>query len=103
MTEQHPIQPPSYLQQRPETNGANSTIGLVFGVISILVAWIPIIGIIAWVTGGLGLLFSFLGFKANDSTRTMAIVGLAINGVALLICFAYVVFFVLAAVAGAGS
>lgn len=77
-----------------DTSGANAVVGLVMGAVALLLSWIPFIGIVSWVIGGLGLLFSILGLRQNNASRTMAIVGVVLNGLALVVCVVYLFGFI---------
>lgn len=94
-------QPPAYAHPPQfvaapvkDTSGTNAVVGLVMGIIALLLSWIPVIGIVSWVIGGLGLLFSILGFRQRNASQAMSLVGIVLNGLALAICGIYLVWFV---------
>ncbi|MBS4104908.1 hypothetical protein, partial [Tsukamurella paurometabola] len=55
------------------------------GLLALLFAFIPLIGMIAWLLSPIGLLLSGIGLA--KSPRGLAIAGMVLSGVALLICF----------------
>jgi hypothetical protein len=63
---------------------------LVLGILSVLTAWIPIIGLIAWILAPLGLIFGFLSI-GKPSGKGLAIGGLITSGIGLLICILWVI------------
>lgn len=74
-----------------KTNGL-SIGGMVVGIISLLVSFIPCIGIFGGILALVGLVLSFIGFRsAKDSggPTTMAIVGMALSGLAIIIAIAW--------------
>lgn len=97
-------QPVVYVQT---DNGNNTSLApvtsLVTGLIGLFTAWIPIVGMIAWVLGPLALLFGILGLRRGKAEhKIMSMIGLIAGAIALLICFIYVLVLVLAA-ADSGS
>lgn len=73
-------------RERTRINGA-ATAGLIFGIISILVCWIPVVGFFPSL---FGLTFSILGVaRKRASGKGRAIAGLIMSGITFLIgiCF----------------
>ncbi|WP_243793151.1 DUF4190 domain-containing protein [Saccharopolyspora gloriosae] len=70
------------------------TAGFVLGLLALLFSFIPLIGVIAWPLGILGLIFGVLGIiRARNGQATnqgMAITGTVLAGIGLLICVAWV-------------
>jgi hypothetical protein len=83
-----PQMPPS----PPPRNGLG-TAGLVLGIIGLVFAFIPIVGVIAWPLVILGLILGILGvLRANRgraTNRGVAIGGVACSALGLVICFAW--------------
>ena len=65
---------------------------LVLGILALLVAWIPLLGLLAWPLGGIGLLLGLIGLvlaaRNGRWGTTSAIVGLATNGAAVFVALA---------------
>jgi hypothetical protein len=89
MTTNYPHTPPPPARE----NGLGTT-ALVFGIIGLLFAFIPIIGVIAWPLVILGLIFAVLGLIKVSSGRAdnkgTAIAGAVTSGLGLMVCFAWV-------------
>jgi hypothetical protein len=85
-----------YIQADGSNNSALAPVtSLVLGICSLMVAWIPFIGIVAWITAPIGLVFGVLGVRRGRAEhKLMSSFGIALSAVALLICFAYLAFFV---------
>jgi hypothetical protein len=100
-----PYQPPSHPQQAVYVNaqdGNNTSLApvtsLVTGLIALFIAWIPILGIGAWVLAPISIIFGILGLKRGKAEhKIMSIMGLVAGGIALLICILYLILFVAAA------
>ena len=74
-----------------KTNGL-SIGGMVVGIISLLVSFIPCVGVFGGLLAVVGLILSFIGFRsAKDAggPTTMAIVGMALSGLAIIIAIAW--------------
>lgn len=96
-------QPPQFVAVPfKDTSGTNAVVGLVMGIIALLLCWIPFVGIVSWVIGGLGMLFSVLGFRQDNASRAMTIVGIVLNGLALVVCVIYLLGFI-ALLGGSGG
>lgn len=93
MSEQ--VQPPQQVQSPqvvvPVERSGMATAGLVLGIVSAVLAFVPILGLVTWVTAPLAIIFSALSLKSTR--RGFAIAGLALGGIALIIAFLWVVFF----------
>lgn len=76
---------------QPQSSGL-AIASMVLGILSVLTAWIPIIGMIAWILAPLGLIFGFISV-GKPVGRGFAIAGLISSGLGLLICIAWVTFF----------
>ena len=77
-----------------KTNGL-SIGGMVVGILSLLISFIPCIGILGGLIGGVGLILSIIGYRsAKDSggPTTMAIVGIVLSALAIIIALACVTF-----------
>lgn len=84
-----------------DTSGTNAVVGLVMGVLALLLCWIPFVNLVSVIIGGLGVLFSILGFRQQNASRAMSLVGIILNGLALLVVGIYVLFFL--AIAGSAT
>ncbi len=73
----------------PQSNGL-AVASLVLGILSILFAWIPIIGLIAWILAPLGLVFGLVAL-GKPVGKGMAIAGSICSGIGLLICLLWVI------------
>lgn len=86
--QQWPPQPPP----APPRNGLG-TAGLVLGIIGLVFAFIPIVGIIAWPLVLLGLIFGIVGAvrasRGQATNRGVAIGGIVCSGLGLVICFVW--------------
>ena len=68
---------------------------LVLGIVSLLVAWIPLVGIVAWLTAPVGLVFGSIGLRRGRAEhKAMSTIGIVLSAVALLICVGYVLLIV---------
>jgi len=81
-----PVYPPP---AHHESNGMGIA-SLVLGILSILLGWIPIVGLVAWILAPLGLIFGFIAL--GKTNKGLAIGGLITSGIGLLICIAWVTF-----------
>ena len=63
---------------------------LVLGILGVLTAWIPIIGLVAWIFAPLGLIFGFISL-GKPAAKGLAIGGLITSGIALAICILWIV------------
>lgn len=74
-----------------KTNGL-SIGGMVVGIISLLISFIPCIGVFGGLLAVVGLILSIIGYRsAKDygGPTTMAIVGMALSGLAIIIALAW--------------
>ena len=70
-----------------------AVVGATLGSVSLFLAFLPVIGIVAWVLAPVGLLSSGVGLIVGMRRRVGrvgALWGLATSGIALLICLAWV-------------
>lgn len=91
--QQHAYQQPAYHApvytpvDVPRGNGLG-TAGMVLGIVSTCISWIPAINVIVFVTGFLGLIFSIVGVcRRNVSGKGKAIAGIILSAIALVITF----------------
>ncbi len=88
----HPAQQPVVV--RGDRNGLG-TAALVLGILAVIFSFIPLVGVIAWPLGIIGLVLAFVGIsranRGHATNRGVAIGGLATSGVALVICFLWLV------------
>jgi hypothetical protein len=89
-------------------NGNNTSLApvtaLVIGLLALMTAWIPIVGIVAWVFAPLAILFGVLGLRRGKAEhKIMSVIGLVCGGIALLCCFGYLALFVVSALSGAAN
>lgn len=71
----------------PRGNGLG-TAGMVMGIVSICISWIPVINVIVFFTGILGFIFSLIGVcRRNVTGKGRAIAGLVLSIVAIIITY----------------
>lgn len=63
---------------------------MVLGILSILFAWIPIVGMISWVLSILGLVLGFMALS-KPVGKGFAWTGIVTSGIGLLICILWVI------------
>ncbi|MDD2550584.1 MAG: hypothetical protein PHD00_10880 [Bacteroidales bacterium] len=71
-------------------------IGIVMGIIALMVAFIPCVGAIAFVPGGIAIVFSIISIvQANrdNGTKALGIISLVISALAVLIAAAWLMIF----------
>lgn len=94
-----PVAPPRYPVERPQ-NGLG-TAGFVLGLIGLLFAPIPIVGVVAWPLVILGLVFSLIGYargrKGRATNKGLALAGAILSAIGLVICIVWVAAFTKAA------
>jgi hypothetical protein len=82
------LYPPQTTPAAPR-NGLG-TAGFVLGLVGLLIAIIPIVGIVAWPMVILGLIFSIIGFtrarKGVATNKGLAIAGIVLSALGLLVC-----------------
>ncbi len=83
--------PNAGLPPRNPSNGL-AIASLVLGIVGLLLAIIPIVGVISWILAPLGLILGFVALN-KPGGRGMAIGGLITSGLALLVCILWVVGF----------
>lgn len=78
-----------------QPNNGLAVASLVLGVVGLVFAFIPIVGVIAWPCVILGIIFGGIGMsKANEtpgSPKGMAVAGLTCSLVGLVICFIWLI------------
>lgn len=93
----YPHYPPPF-GAAPEPRNGLGTAGFVCGLVGLALAWIPIIGIVAWPLVLVGLTLSIIGVnRARQRIATnhgIAVAGIACSALGLLICFTYASLFV---------
>lgn len=94
------LYPPQTVPAAPR-NGLG-TAGFVLGLVGLLIAMIPIVGIIAWPMVILGLIFSIVGFtrarKGLATNKGLSIAGIVLSAIGLLVCVLWAAAFGKAAV-----
>jgi hypothetical protein len=83
----------------PPSNGL-AIASLVVGIIALLMAFIPVIGMISWILAPAGLIMGLMSMN-RPTGRGLAIGGAVTSGIALLLCILWVVG--LAGIMAAGS
>lgn len=73
----------------PPSNGM-AIASLVLGIIALLMALIPVVGMLSWLLAPAGLITGFLAM-GKPTGRGLAIGGLVTSGIALVICILWVV------------
>jgi hypothetical protein len=77
-----------------QTTNSMGTAAMVIGIIALVLSLIPVIGFISWVLAPLAIIFGIIGLNnKNGAPKGGAIAGVATGGVALLICFLWLVAF----------
>lgn len=75
----------------PRGNGIG-TAGLVMGIVSAALCWIPFVNVVVFITGLLGFIFSLIGVcRRNVTGKGKAIAGLILSIVAVV--FAYIMYY----------
>ena len=69
------------------------TAAMVCGILALVLSFIPIIGFLSWILAPLALIFGAIVLMNPDASKGAPITGLATGGIALLICFAWVLAF----------
>lgn len=85
---------------QPEPANGLAVTGLIFGIIGASFAWVPVLGIGAWLWLLPGGLMAGLALR-NPYGRSTAIAACIVNGIGLAICLVYLVAF--AAAVGAAQ
>ncbi|WP_345379739.1 hypothetical protein [Pseudonocardia yuanmonensis] len=80
-----PVPPPA-----PQPRNGLGTAGFVLGLLALLFAWIPFVGVIGWPLSVLGLILSGFGLQRVTTGRAdnkgLSVAGLALSAIALLVC-----------------
>ena len=98
MTEQDP----QFQSAAPAPSNGLAIGSLVLGILSIVTAIIPFVGIVAWVLAPIGLILGFLARK-KPGGQGLAIAGIVTSGIGLVICILWVVGFGALIAGNAGS
>ena len=77
---------------RATSNGMGTT-AMVLGIIAVVLAFIPVLGLISWLLAPLAVIFGVIGVSRRDAPRGQAIAGIATGGVALLVCLLWALVF----------
>jgi hypothetical protein len=82
---------------RKTTDGqVTGIIGIVLGVISLIVAFIPCIGVVAFFPGGLAIIFSVISIlqaTRGNGAKSLGIISLVISFLAILLAAAWLILF----------
>jgi hypothetical protein len=80
-------------QAAPPRNGLGTT-GFVLGLLGLVLAPIPIVGIVAWPLVIIGLILSFVGLgrarKGRATNKRLAIAGIVLSVLGLIVCIVWV-------------
>ena len=71
-------------------------IGIVMGVISLIVAFIPCVGVVAFLPGGLAIIFSIISIvqaTRGNGAKVLGIVSLIVSSLAILLAAAWLMVF----------
>ncbi len=85
----------------PPQSNVGALVSLVLGIVSVIVSWVPFVGLISVVMGIIGAVFGHRGFAQSRTTangRGMAIAGLILNYLSIVIALAVTAFLVFIAV-----
>jgi hypothetical protein len=85
-------------QTAPPSNGLG-TAAMVLGIISVVFVFIPILGLVAWITSPLALIFGLIGL--GRAPKGGAITGVVTGCIGIAVCIMWVSALVAAASAGA--
>lgn len=78
--------PPGYPPHAyPPSNGL-ATASMVLGIVALVLTFIPIIGLLAWILAPLALILGFVGMSKPNLPKGQAIAGVITGGLALLMC-----------------
>jgi hypothetical protein len=80
-----PVPPPA-----PQPRNGLGTAGFVLGLLALLFAWIPFVGVIGWPLSILGLILSGFGLQRVISRKAdnkgLSVAGIVLSAIALLVC-----------------
>jgi hypothetical protein len=71
------------------TNGL-AIAALVLGIVSVLLGWIPIVGLVSWILAPLGLVLGLIAL-GKPYGRPLAIGGIVASAIGLLICLLWLI------------
>ena len=83
-------QQPQYGETASQPSNGLAIGSLILGILSIVMAIVPVVGIIAWVTAPIGLVMGFLARK-KPGGQGLAIAGIVTSAIGLVICILWVV------------
>jgi len=69
------------------------TASMVLGIIGLVLAFIPFLGLFSWVLAPLAIIFGLIGISKGNAPKGQAIAGLATGGVALALCLLWAIAF----------
>jgi hypothetical protein len=75
--------PPAYPPPAPAANGA-SVAALICGIVSLLIGWIPLVGVIGVITGIAAVITGVIGMQ-HPNGRAMAIIGLVCGALVIVL------------------
>ncbi|AXB48229.1 hypothetical protein A4R43_02630 [Amycolatopsis albispora] len=82
--------PPPVMQAPSQPRNGLGTAGFVLGLVGLIFAFIPLIGIVAWPLTILGLIFGVIGLqranRGQSTNKGMAIAAIALSAIGLVIC-----------------
>lgn len=86
----------------PEPTNGLAIAALVLGIVSVLLGWIPIVGLVSWILAPLGLVLGLIAL-GKPYGRPLAIGGIVASAIGLLICLLWLFFFGAIVAASAGA
>ncbi len=89
---QGPPQQMVYVQAAGAGNSSLAPVtALICGLLALMIAWIPFLGLGAWILAPVGLTFGILGLRRGKAEhKIMSWIGIVASGIALMICFGWV-------------
>jgi hypothetical protein len=75
-----------------QSNGMG-TAAMVIGIIAVILAFIPLLGLISWILAPLAIIFGIIGMTRQNAPKGAAIAGVATGGVALVVCLLWALVF----------
>jgi hypothetical protein len=85
-----PMPPTPAMPTQPQRKNGLGTAGFVLGLVGLVFAFIPLIGVIAWPLTILGLIFGILGItrasRGQADNKGLAITGVVLSAIGLVIC-----------------
>ncbi|MDQ8029501.1 MAG: hypothetical protein REJ23_12310 [Brevundimonas sp.] len=74
----------------PEPTNGLAIAALVLGIVSVLLGWIPIVGLVSWILAPLGLVLGLIAL-GKPYGRPLAIGGIVASAIGLLICLLWLI------------